>query len=255
MLVHGLWGNSEDWRWVRSLLEDAEVWVIAPDLPSHSTPTAGLAEDAAEVHDAIRACAPPVAAVGWSYGGRVMSLAAAGEGSVSRLIYISDIPRPAGFPGEDLGWIGADPHVLVHPDGRFVLDNDLWLKDDGGTFSEEVRRHFRDHPRRLVTRATHGAQPVAAWETTPTTVLIGGRDNMLSEVDRKWVEEHIDDVHRPLHHLPASGGCRPASPGGARAHGLMCHGDRAVIAQRGTFVSRRVSGRPEVERTLRFQKS
>jgi hypothetical protein len=24
--------------------------------------------------------------------------------------------------------IGADPHVVVHPDGKFVLDNDLWLK-------------------------------------------------------------------------------------------------------------------------------
>ena len=46
---------------------------------------------------------------------------------VARLIYISDIPRPAGFPGEDLGWIDTDPHLLVHPDGRFVLDNDLWL--------------------------------------------------------------------------------------------------------------------------------
>jgi pimeloyl-ACP methyl ester carboxylesterase len=194
VLVHGLWGNSEDWRWVRALLADAEVQVIAPDLPSHSTPTAGLAEDAAEVRDAIRDCAPPVAAVGWSYGGSVISLAAAGEGSISRLIYVSDIPRPAGFPGEDLGWIDADPHVLVHPDGRFVLDNDLWLKDDGGTFPEEVRRHFRDHPRRLVSRATHAAQPEAAWETMPTTVLIGERDNLLPEADRKWVEEHLDDV-------------------------------------------------------------
>ena len=63
-----------------------------------------------------------------------MSLAAAREGSVSRLIYIADIPRPAEFPGEDLGWIDADPHVVVH------------------------------------------------------------RDNMLSEVDRKWAEERLEDV-------------------------------------------------------------
>jgi pimeloyl-ACP methyl ester carboxylesterase len=108
---------------VRGLLEDANVRVITPDLPSHSTPTAGLAEDAEEVREAIRACAPPVAAVGWSDGGSVISPAAAGQRSVSRLIYISDIPRPAGFPGDDLGWIDADPHILVHPDGRFVLDN------------------------------------------------------------------------------------------------------------------------------------
>ena len=140
----------EDWRWVRALLEDADVQVISRDLPSHRTPTAGLAEDAAEARDAIRACAPPVAAVGWSYGGSVISLAAAGEGSVSRLIYIADISRPAGFPGEDLGWIDADPHVLVHTDGRFVLDNDYWLNEgDGRTFPKEVRRHFRDHPRGL----------------------------------------------------------------------------------------------------------
>ncbi len=179
---------------MRALLEDADVQVISRDLPSHRTPTAGLAEDAAEVRDAIRACAPPVAAVGWSYGGSVISLAAAGEGSVSRLIYIADISRPAGFPGEDLGWIDADPHVLVHTDGRFVLDNDYWLNEgDGRTFPKEVRRHFRDHPRRLVTRATLGAQPEAACETTLTTVLTA-RDTMLSEADREWAEEHLDDV-------------------------------------------------------------
>jgi hypothetical protein len=102
---------------------------------------------------------------------------------VSHLIYISDVPRSAGFPGEDLSWIDTDPHVLVHPDGKFVLDNDLLLKDEGETFPEEICRHFRDHPRRSVTRATHGAQPEAAWETTPTTVLIGQRDNMLSQAD------------------------------------------------------------------------
>jgi pimeloyl-ACP methyl ester carboxylesterase len=195
VLVHGLWGNPHDWRWVRAQLEDADVLVITPDLPSHSTPTAGLVEDAAEVRQAIRACAPPVAAVGWSYGGSVISLAGAGEGSISRLIYIADIPRPAGFPGEDLSWIDADPLVLVHPDGRFVLDNDRWLSDgDARTFPAELRRHLRDHPRRLVTRATLGAQQEAAWEVTATTVLIGERDSMLSEADRRLAEEHLNDV-------------------------------------------------------------
>jgi hypothetical protein len=38
-----------------------------------------------------------VAAVGWSYGGSVISLATAGEGSITHLIYIADIPRPAGY--------------------------------------------------------------------------------------------------------------------------------------------------------------
>ena len=75
-----------------------------------------------------------------------------------------------------------------------MLDNDLWLAQDGVTFPEEVRQHCRDHPRRLATRGTLGAQPEAAWETTPTTVLIGERDDLLSEADRQWAEEHVDDV-------------------------------------------------------------
>jgi pimeloyl-ACP methyl ester carboxylesterase len=195
VLVHGLWENPTDWRWVRGLLEDANVQVITPDLPSHRMPTAGLAEDADQLRHAIRGSAPPVAAAGWSYGGSVINLAAAGEESVTRLIYISDIPRPAGFPGEDLSWIDGDPHLLLLNDGRFVPDNEYWLNEgDGTTFPAEIRRHFRDHPRRPVTRATHGPQPQAAWETAPTTVLIGQRDNMLFEADRKWAEEHLNDV-------------------------------------------------------------
>jgi pimeloyl-ACP methyl ester carboxylesterase len=191
VLVHGLWGNPHDWRWVKGLLEDANVQVITSDLPSHRTPTAGLVEDADEVRQAIRASDPPVAAVGWSYGCSVISLAAAGEESVSRLIYVSDIPRPAGFPGDDLGWIDADPHMIVRPDGRFVLDNDLWLKDEGETFPEEVCEHFRDHPR----RQSH------AWSSTAGG-LGDHADNrphrpgssMLSEADRKWAGEHLNDV-------------------------------------------------------------
>lgn len=195
VLVHGLWGNPDDWRWVRRPLEDAHVQVITPDLPSHRTPMAGLIEDAAEVRDAIRACAPPVAAVGWSYGGSVIGVAATGDASVSRLVYVNDIPRPAGFPAEHLGWIDADPHVLVLTDGRFVPDNEYWLNEgDGTTFPAEIRRHFRNHPRRPVTRATLGARPEAAWETTPTSVLIGDRDNLLPDGDRKWARDHLDDI-------------------------------------------------------------
>jgi hypothetical protein len=32
--------------------------------------------------------------VGWSYGGSVIGVAATGDASVSRLIYVNDIPRP-----------------------------------------------------------------------------------------------------------------------------------------------------------------
>jgi hypothetical protein len=82
---------------VGGLLEEADVQVITPDLPSHRTPTAGLGEDAAEVRHAIQACARPVARSARSYGGSVISVAAAGEGSVSRLVYTPTYRDPPDF--------------------------------------------------------------------------------------------------------------------------------------------------------------
>ncbi|KHL05600.1 alpha/beta fold hydrolase [Sinomonas humi] len=67
--------------------------VVAPDLPSHRL-NAGLLEDAEEVKSAIRGCAGPVVVAGWSYGGDVIGLAAAGEENVVRLVYVSSIPQP-----------------------------------------------------------------------------------------------------------------------------------------------------------------
>ncbi|TQM65162.1 alpha/beta fold hydrolase [Humibacillus xanthopallidus] len=55
VLVHPLWGNPQDWRWVGELIEDAGAEVVAPDLPSHRSPEAGLLKDADEVRAVIRA--------------------------------------------------------------------------------------------------------------------------------------------------------------------------------------------------------
>jgi pimeloyl-ACP methyl ester carboxylesterase len=158
VLVHGGWGNPDDWRQVRRLLEDVGVHVRTPDLPSHRSATAALVDDAAEVRDAIRSCAPPVVVVGWSYGGTVISMAAAGEASVTRLIYVGAVPMPPNDHPDDLSWVDQDPHVLAREDGTFVLDNDWWLNEEAGTtFPPDVVEHLRRHPRRPVSRGT--AQP------------------------------------------------------------------------------------------------
>jgi hypothetical protein len=76
-----------------------------------------------------------------------------------------------------------------------VLDNDLWLKDDGGTFPEKSADTSRDHPRRLVT-------PSHAWSSNGSGLgdhaydraHLRERQTLLFEADRKWAEVHLDDV-------------------------------------------------------------
>lgn len=196
VLVHGMWSNPEDWTWVRRLLDAAGVDVFAADLPSHHSGDAGLLEDARSVREVIRCCAPPVVVVGWSYGGTVISVAADGEERVARLVYVADVPRPRN-EGGDPGWIHSDPHISVSSDGTFLPDNHWWLAEEAGrtAFPQEVQDHLWSHPRRPVAlKAETDPQTGAAWQRTPTTVLLGRNDQLVSDEDRARAAASIADV-------------------------------------------------------------
>jgi len=194
VLVHGLWGHPQDWRWVRELLEAHGVAVYCPDLPSHRSATAGLLADAEEVRTAIREAAQPVVVAGWSYGGTVISIAADREPSVSRLVYASSVPSHARDHGV-ADWIDADPDILRFADRTFVLNNHLWPNDlEAETFPAEVLQHLRAHPRRPVSRRSMSdPQPTAAWQSVPTTVLIGRFDEQTSADDIDRIAAAIPD--------------------------------------------------------------
>jgi len=196
VMVHGLWGNPEDWHWVAELLERRGVQVQALDLPSHSSTTHGLAEDAEAVRRAIRSCQPPVVAVGWSYGGDVISMAAVDEPSVCHLVYVSALPRPRTEERSDVSWLEDDPKIRVSADGSYVLDNDLWLTQDDAvkTFPPDVLAHLRRHPRRWALPGVDDPQSEASWESVPTTVIIGSADDLISDDDRARALEHFVDV-------------------------------------------------------------
>jgi pimeloyl-ACP methyl ester carboxylesterase len=196
VLVHGGWSNPDDWQWVKRRLEDLDVHVEVPDLPSHHRAAAGLVQDAAEVQNAIRSCPAPVVAVGWSYGGTVIGVAAAGEATVTRLIYVAAIPAAVRNQDGDPSWAEEDPHVIVRQDGMLVLDNDWWLAEEkGATFLPEVTEHLRGHPRRPASlRTVTDPVPAAAWQTIPTTVLLGRHDELMSADEVAWVTEQVKDV-------------------------------------------------------------
>ena len=194
--VLGGWGNPEDWRWVRQHLERVGVHVRAPDLPSHRSADAGLEEDAEEVRQAIDDCPAPVVAVGWSYGGAVMGAATTGETLVVRLLYVAAVPwLPDGAPA-DLSWL-EDPHILSG-ENTHVLDNEWWLNEEAGiTFTEEVRQHLRQHPRRPMSLRTASPSKITTappWHTIPTTVLLGVDDDLVLTEEREMAKQLTSDV-------------------------------------------------------------
>ncbi len=84
VLVHGAFADSSGWNGVVERLQAAGVPAIAV-----SNPLRGVAHDAAYVASALSQIPGPVLAVGHSYGGAVITNAAASAGNVVGLVYIA----------------------------------------------------------------------------------------------------------------------------------------------------------------------
>ncbi|MGW9038997.1 alpha/beta fold hydrolase, partial [Streptomyces sp. NPDC055721] len=84
VLVHGGFADASCWNPVVERLQQAGHPTIAPANPLRSLPT-----DAAYIASVLRSISGPVVLVGHSYGGAVITNAAAGITNVKALVYIA----------------------------------------------------------------------------------------------------------------------------------------------------------------------
>ena len=83
VLVHGAWADGSSWNGVIKLLQAAGYTVLAP--PNELR---GPANDASVISTLVKSIPGPVILVGHSYGGFVISMAAAGNPNVKALVYV-----------------------------------------------------------------------------------------------------------------------------------------------------------------------
>ena len=109
VLVHGAFHGG--WCWDRILpgLSAAGLTPIAVDLPGHAVgdpgPVSDLAGDAAHVRAVLDGLDGPVVLVGHSYGGAVVTEAAAGRDDVAHLVYLAAVVPDV---GESIGGASAE---------------------------------------------------------------------------------------------------------------------------------------------------
>lgn len=101
VLVHGAFAESASWNGVVNRLAPSGHRVIA-----FANPLRGVASDAALLTDLVRSLDGPVALVGHSYGGAVITAVDPGAGDVVALVYVAGF---ALLPGESC----ADASGLV----------------------------------------------------------------------------------------------------------------------------------------------
>lgn len=181
LFVHGALVRDGQWWWHRMVepLSQRGLSTGAVVLPSCAEISGELRDmyaDAAAVSEAVAAAGEPVILCGHSYGGTVITEAAAGEPAVRHLIYITSVLPDLGQSHADAA--GAGPAPWVHPqsDGTAVLRSEqlqeLFFQDcDDDTFAEALTRAT---PQSLMAFG----QPVRrmAWREVPSTVVVCTED-------------------------------------------------------------------------------
>ena len=180
VLVHGAFADSSSWNGVIPFLEQDGYRVVAAP-----NPLRGVRADADVVADLVRSIAGPVILVGHSYGGSVISEAAAGHANVKGLVYVAAFAPDVGetavgltgkFPGSTLGPALAPP-VSLGTGGKDLYILQARFHDQ---FAADVppaeARLMAAGQRPIAEAALSEAATQAAWKTVPSWFIYGDAD-------------------------------------------------------------------------------
>ena len=186
VLVHGAWADSSGWSGEISRLQRAGCTVRAAD-----NPVEGLTTDAEKVAAFVRAIPGPVLLVGHSYGGAVISNAAAQASNVVGLVYI-DAYEPA--VGEAIGSLnGATSVVYTHPKSELLqevpgpdnttnllLTQKAYADYFGSDLTDAQAREGWASQTETSSLALETPAKYAAWQNLPSWSFISSNDQIIT---------------------------------------------------------------------------
>ncbi|MBJ7453781.1 MAG: alpha/beta hydrolase [Blastococcus sp.] len=179
VLVHGAFADSSSWNGVIAQLRQDGYPVIAVANPLRS-----LAGDAEFLRDVLDGVDGPVVLAGHSYGGSVMSEAAAGHARVKALVYVASFLLDEGestgelagkYPGNELG-TALRPVPVRGPGGQTV--DDLYIEPEKfqAIFAADVPADaaalMAVTQRPIIGDALADKATKAAWKTIPSWTLV-----------------------------------------------------------------------------------
>ncbi|MFF3442738.1 alpha/beta hydrolase [Streptosporangium sp. NPDC002721] len=195
VMVHGAWAGTSSWRGELNSLQRAGY--VARAIPN---PLRNLTGDAASVADFLRTVSGPIVLVGHSYGGSVITNAAAGVPNVKALVYVDaaapDVGETTGGLSGRGSALSADPASLYdavsYPDAPRGT-TDLYLKRD--VF---VHSFASDLPRPAAMRLWASQRPAstsafttpskaAAWKTIPSWYFISTGDRIITPSSQRFM--------------------------------------------------------------------
>jgi|SRR5690606_30513802 len=181
VLVHGAFAESASWNGVITRLQSHGVKTVAVANPLRS-----LAGDAAYVRDVIATIGTPVVLVGHSYGGMVITEAAADNEAVVALVYVSAFAPDSGqsafelstsAPGSTLGEALA-AYPVATGGNEFAIRTEAFHHQFAADVAEDVAALMAATQRPVTEAALSEGLPTAhpAWKSTPSWHVFGDQD-------------------------------------------------------------------------------
>ncbi|QVI23765.1 alpha/beta hydrolase [Nocardia tengchongensis] len=196
VLVHGAFADGSSWNDVIDILHKNRYAVVAP-----ANPLRGLASDADALRSLLTSIDGPVVLVGHSYGGSVISAAAAGLDQVKALVYLAAfLPAPgesaaelsSRFPGSTLA--EALTPVPIVSSGA-TIGTDLYIRQNRfhDQFAADVptdRTSLAAVSQRPIAQAAlEERATTAAWTEKPSWDVISTKDRNIPAAAQRFMAE------------------------------------------------------------------
>ena len=178
VLVHGGWHGSWCWAKVVPLLAGRGLSVRTIDLPSIDADPddrSALSGDAAAVTGLLDEIQEPALLCGHSYGGMVITQAAAGRQDVARLVYLCAFMPDVGESLLSITSVRA-PWIVVREDGRWLPDPEQAAATFYADCDAETQRTSIARLRPMPTAPVEEPVSSAPWRDIPSTYVVCTQD-------------------------------------------------------------------------------
>lgn len=197
VLVHGAWADGSCWSKVILLLEKKGYNVTAAQIPLTS-----LGDDIEVTRRLLDQQPGPTVLVGHSYGGAVITGAAAASPNVKALVYITAFGLDEGESLESIAKQGPPPagSAAVKPDafGFLWLDREKFPEvfAGGATSDEAAVMAAVQKPLSVISFGSKQGPP--AWKTIPSWYLVCTDDQMIPPPAQEFFAKRMDATVRSV---------------------------------------------------------
>jgi pimeloyl-ACP methyl ester carboxylesterase len=190
VLIHGAFSDASSWSKVIPILERDGYVVTAVQIPLSS-----LADDVSATKRVLDAQPGPVVLVGHSWGGAVITEAAAGNKNVKSLVYVAAFAPEAGevitapaanYPAPELN------SVLKPDEAGFVYIDRARFHDAFAHDLPEADTRIMAATQKPINGKSFGETlPVAAWKTIPSWYIVSTEDRAINPDLERYYAKRI----------------------------------------------------------------